>query len=118
MNLQWKPIETAPKDGTEILLCRATDTDGGIIEAADWGIFIQVAAWWSGENDWIVFCSLPSEPRLHFMPTHWAELPANPLIQQDSQSRQQTLDSWERENCRRELQDRRDAEIGRMGGGG
>ena len=76
--MNWQPIETAPKDGREILLCRATNADGKPITDA-WGLFVQVAAWWDGDEAWIVYCSLPGEPRLHFEPTHWAELPPNPL---------------------------------------
>lgn len=76
---KWQPIETAPKDGTEILLCRATDADGDPITDEAWGIFVQVAAWW-GSEEWIVYCSMICEPRLHFEPTHWMPLPQNPLI--------------------------------------
>ena len=79
---QWQPIETAPKDGTDILLCWAINAAG---ERIDWsehpdtaGVFVQVASWWNGENDWIVYCSLPNEPRLHFNPTHWMPLPGAP----------------------------------------
>ena len=77
--VDWQPIETAPKDGTRVLLCRATDADGKPILDKAWEIFIQVAAWWEGDDDWIVYCSLVAEPRLHFEPTHWSPLPSNPL---------------------------------------
>lgn len=82
----WYPIKTAPKDGTEILLCQATNADKKPITDA-FGIFCQVAAWWADENggngEWIVYCSLSQEPRLHFEPTHWARLPTNPLLQEE-----------------------------------
>lgn len=81
--MDWQPIETAPRDGTEILLCQATDADGEAIGEKAWGIFVQVAAWWSADDDdggeWIVYCSRVQEPRLHFQPTHWMPLPPNPL---------------------------------------
>jgi hypothetical protein len=77
----WQPVATAPKDGTEILLCQAIGANGPIV-GDTFGIFIQVAAWWAAENtgegDWIVYCSLPLDPSLHFIPTHWMPLPAPP----------------------------------------
>lgn len=80
---KWKPIATAPKDGTGILLCRALDADKNPIRDSAWGIFVQVAAWWpeedGGQGEWIVYCSMSREPRLHFEPTHWLPLPANPV---------------------------------------
>ena len=75
----WQPIETAPKDGTEILLCQATDADGDPMSDESWGISVQVAAWWEGERNWIVYCSMVRDPSLHFTPTHWMPLPSNPL---------------------------------------
>ncbi len=79
----WNPIETAPKDGTSILLCRALDADGAPITGKSWGIFIQVAAWWESDDgrggEWFVYCDRISETPLHFEPTHWMELPPNPL---------------------------------------
>lgn len=79
--MNWQPIETAPKDGKEVLLCRAYDADGEPISEDAWGIFVQRAAWWGDDEqsgEWIVYCSLVHEPRLHFVPTHWMELPPNP----------------------------------------
>lgn len=77
--MTWQPIETAPKDGTEVLLCRALNADQQPIVGEGWGVFVQVAAWWEGDNAWIVYCSMVREPRLHFAPTHWMPLPRNPL---------------------------------------
>jgi len=76
---EWQPIETAPRDGTEILLCRAYDAAGKTIKPL--GIFAQVAAWWADESDegeWVVYCSMVREPTLHFEPTHWMPLPDPP----------------------------------------
>jgi hypothetical protein len=79
---EWQPIETAPKDGTAVLLCWAINAGGKPI---DWrtdpttaDVFVQVAAWWAGDNDWIVYCSMVREPSLHFKPTHWMPLPPPP----------------------------------------
>jgi len=78
----WQPIETAPKDGTAVLLCWAVDADKKMI---DWqkepetaGVFVQVASWWEIEDSWIVYASLVKENPLHFTPTHWMPLPKPP----------------------------------------
>lgn len=78
--MTWQPIETAPKDGTSVLLCKEIDADGNPI---DWSedlktaqVFVQVAAWW--EDCWVVYCSLIEDPLLHFEPTHWMPLPDPP----------------------------------------
>jgi len=73
---QWQPIDTAPKDGTAILVCRNVDADGRYLNE---GIFVQRAAWWEGEG-WVVYCSLVKEPHLFFTPTHWMPVPATPDI--------------------------------------
>ena len=83
MKADWKPIATAPKDGTEILLCDPLDADGNPTDQKTWGLFVQVAAWWADDEnptagEWTVYCSMVEDPRLHFTPTHWAELPAPP----------------------------------------
>lgn len=77
---EWFPIESAPKDGTSVLLCKAVDADGKPI---DWTenmktaqVFVQVAAWWGDE--WIVYCSSVNEPHLYFDPTHWMQIPLPP----------------------------------------
>ncbi len=84
----WRLIATAPKAegedrAIEILVCRAVDADGRPILMPEFGIFCQVAAWWSGEGeaggDWVVYCDKISEPRLHFEPTHWKPLPPPPF---------------------------------------
>ena len=72
-----KPIETAPKDGTHALICRATDADGKPM-GESFGLFVQRAAWWEGEG-WVVYCSMVQEPTCFFEPTHWMEIPPPPL---------------------------------------
>lgn len=73
----WQRIETAPKDGTKVLLCRVLDADGRPMGDA-FGIFCQVAAWWGEEDRWVVYCDLIQDPSLHFEPTHWQPLPEPP----------------------------------------
>jgi hypothetical protein len=73
----WMPIETAPRNGSAVLLCRNIDADGKAMPSDSFGLFCQVAAWWSGEGEggaWVVYCSTPKEPTLHFEPTHWQAL--------------------------------------------
>lgn len=81
---RWRSIDSAPKDGSSVILCKAIDSDG---QPIDWRddlstaqVFIQVAAWWG--DDWVVYCSMPTEPRIHFEPTHWMPIPDPPAAQQ------------------------------------
>jgi hypothetical protein len=66
----WRPIETAPKDGTRILTA-----------GCKYGPAVRVLSWGSGrynrstkgyEPDWI------DGPTYGFAPTHWMPLPASP----------------------------------------
>lgn len=81
--MQWRHIDTVPKDGTKVLVCQATDADRRPISGEAWGLFVQVAAWWQDEGDgeWVVFCDLTFDPELHFCPTHWMPLPSNPMAE-------------------------------------
>ena len=76
----WLPIETAPKDGTPIIIAVPTkDKDGFIVgeayfdpknyEGGDW--------WWAGTSHPEHFDSPISEIN-HTAPTHWPPLPAPP----------------------------------------
>jgi hypothetical protein len=56
----WQPIETAPKDGTDILV--------GFVPAGR-----QLVAHWKAEvKAWVIV----DQSVVH--PTHWTELPQNP----------------------------------------
>ncbi len=57
----WQPIETAPKDGTRILIC-----DRGIVEIAEWNDYYA----------WSLFYGESSTTT----PTHWQPLPAPPEV--------------------------------------
>lgn len=87
----WQSIETAPKDGTHILVCRATDADGHPIKSEAFGLFVQRAAWWDAEG-WIVYCSMVREPELFFEPTHWMPIPAPPDVCPPHPHRRRTRD--------------------------
>lgn len=79
---EWQDIETAPKDGSAILLAWAIDADGNRIdwrrESSNAGVFVQVANWRQGERDWSVYCGMIFNPTLHFDPTHWMPIPNPP----------------------------------------
>jgi hypothetical protein len=66
---QWRPIETAPKDGTAILLGHECAAFSG---------------WWDDEYEWVdgetsMFGDLTS-----YEPTHWMPLPQPPQSERDS----------------------------------
>lgn len=75
--MNWQPIETAPKDGTWILLCKATDADGKPITGESFGLFVQRAAWWEVDG-WVDYCAMVRDPNVFFNPTHWMPLPEPP----------------------------------------
>lgn len=81
MSERWQPIETAPQDGSAVILCWAIDAAGDLI---DWtespttaGVFVQVASWCEDQG-WVVYADMISDPELHFDPTHWMPLPLPP----------------------------------------
>jgi len=68
----WQPIETAPKDGTRIIL-----TDGEEMEICSWGSpypvdFPEKKAWIFGRGDDY------SNYNQFFFPTHWMPCPEIP----------------------------------------
>jgi Protein of unknown function (DUF551) len=72
--MDWQPIETAPKDGTHILLAnKAGVSQGGwqsdMDHGADWEGQIGMAGWWRTDgSDW--------------QNTHWMPLPPPPTSTQ------------------------------------
>jgi hypothetical protein len=81
LQMNWEPIETAPKDGTKILLVqdetvgvgRWEDTscevrelveDTGKRQVYEW--VLKVSGYWEAENDGL------------YSPTHWMPLPTPP----------------------------------------
>lgn len=76
---QWRDIETAPKDGTAILL-HDNDAPGlpsGHADRCD-GTNTYVAAWWEGAEAWICYMDAVLDPRCPIEPTHWMPLPPSP----------------------------------------
>ena len=59
---KWEPIETAPRDGSHILLFRAE---------------IQYVGYYGGsKSGWII--NAPELPLMRPLPTHWMPLPDAP----------------------------------------
>ena len=67
----WRPIETAPKDGTEILVCGPA-CSGFYFSVACWKDRWQ-ESWWSDYEDEELF-----------PPSHWMPLPAAPEPQEET----------------------------------
>jgi hypothetical protein len=80
---EWQSIETAPKDGTCILVHNniARGLPSGKADKC-WAGNTDVAAWWTNENggngEWICYMDAVLDPKLHFDPTHWMPLPEAP----------------------------------------
>ena len=66
---EWQPIETAPQDGTDILVCVTHNLPDGEWETLMW------VDWCSPPYEWPHFAARFDIP---FPPTHWRPLPAAP----------------------------------------
>ena len=62
---QWEGIESAPKDGTHILVCTAGS-----------GYYAVSVHWF--DNDWIESMTWDGEPVILKNPTHWIGIPPIP----------------------------------------
>lgn len=69
MSDYWQQIDSAPKDGTDILVARFDD------DGSDW---YAVAQWWV--RAWAFMSGRPGDmpALLGFVPTHWMPLPSRP----------------------------------------
>jgi hypothetical protein len=63
----WQPIETAPKNGECVLVCRP-------------GFYPEVTRWRADilGSDWLWLIPLPDEDSMRLKPTHWSPLPHPP----------------------------------------
>jgi hypothetical protein len=71
--MDWQPIETAPKDGTEVLLVR----NGSFRQIGSWRKPCQQADGYrvnDGEPCWVGYSAEKRVPE----PTHWMPLPEPP----------------------------------------
>lgn len=81
--MKWQPIETAPRDGTAVLVMRDIwpGTKSGRAEECN-GHNTYVAEWWADEHDgagaWICYMNAFHESECPIEPTHWMPLPAPP----------------------------------------
>jgi hypothetical protein len=79
----WQPIETAPKDGTAVLVMRNIwpGTKSGKAEKCN-GHNTYVAEWWAGEDGcagaWVCYMDATLDPKCPVEPTHWRPLPLPP----------------------------------------
>lgn len=65
--MEWQPIETAPKDGTEILVCALNGGKGP-------GMFVAIVCYFAGE--WTT--DKYSEDGAIWPPIYWMKPPAPP----------------------------------------
>lgn len=74
--VEWRPIDTAPKDGTRILVC-SPGSDYNQINIARWGVgepFGETPAWVTDSEGPGYSTELEGEDE----PSHWMPLPALP----------------------------------------
>jgi hypothetical protein len=70
--MEWQPIETAPKDGSNVL----------VIEA---GNSVPVVAYWDNDMDGGWWGYWQTEQLNPHKPTHWMPLPAPPVAGNESE---------------------------------
>ena len=80
--MEWQPIETAPRDGTAVLVHRIIwpGLPSGRSEECN-GYNTYVAAWWAEECEggaWVCYMDAVYDPLCPIDPTHWMPLPAAP----------------------------------------
>lgn len=68
---EWQPMETAPKDGTTILICGFGNVDQKY--------FVADVRWNDYENDWCLFDPAADTHNWPcYSPSHWMPLPEPP----------------------------------------
>ena len=82
--LEWFGIETAPRDGTEILLYKDIATIG-IVRNGRW---VKQTDWSDQDNEfpdgWWCYTNCISQEMLEgiYLPTHWTPLPQPPKVKE------------------------------------
>jgi len=69
----WQPIETAPKDGTKLLLCSNVNGNYGSFAPCEWSKAGDI----SSEGFWLWWQASP-EYLTEIHATHWQPLPEPP----------------------------------------
>jgi hypothetical protein len=80
--MEWQPIETAPKDGTEIIGFWPSYRKGRQVqvtyyvdtETREYGKIERVSQYWMSPSPWTV--------GERTAPTHWMPIPEAPIMQQ------------------------------------
>lgn len=77
--MEWQPIETAPKDGTSVLLGCDYDRLGKARVTLAWwdGKWLESQYWNECEEEW-------EDCTVQFRPTHWMPLPEPPTKGRDN----------------------------------
>lgn len=65
--MQWQPIETAPRDGTKVLLTSVTK-----------GAVVALGSWWPKDKDTSAGPWLCNGGTIRMAATHWMPLPPPP----------------------------------------
>lgn len=69
---KWRPIETAPKDGTRIITCCMSPSEYTTVKAG----FMAINGFDEGLASW------PLHNKVHFPATHWMPLPQPPTTEE------------------------------------
>jgi hypothetical protein len=72
----WQPIETAPKDGTDVLLYKRFSKYQKWVGKDEYDFYIQIGCYSSG--DWRIHAY---DPPWNNDPTHWMPLPEPPALE-------------------------------------
>jgi hypothetical protein len=70
--MQWQPIESAPKDGSAVLLC---DFSEGTYRTTEYPSV--VVGWWD-DGEWRDMGDIGCCGQYNYDPTHWMPLPEPP----------------------------------------
>lgn len=94
LNSEWQPIETAPKDGTQVILAHIRNGAVYWVALAEWGSALPGTVQCASFSGWFAELPMmtdparnplretrPAEPIIghrNFPPTHWMPLPPAP----------------------------------------
>lgn len=77
---EWQPIETAPTDGTKVLIYQPSRRHAG---GATWTSFTSEAEIYVCQCVRGMWFEASGEEYARFFPTHWMPLPASPQQHED-----------------------------------